>query len=163
MPTPIRRRSGLLWLLLPWLLACSAHPRVAAPRAEQEIRGLTQHYAELVLAMDSAGIAALFTADGEVAADGQAPIHGPAAIRAHLETFKDYHVLAESLTADRIAVAGSTGHVVGTYHQRVRLPSGEVVEVGGTYTADWVRDPTGAWHIQRMATVAQKAPGRPKG
>ncbi len=142
-------------LLPALLLACAAHhPSPLA--AQQQLREATQHFADLVLAMDHAAIAALFTPDGEMAADDQAPIRGPAAIEAHLESFKDFHVLAESLTTDSITIKGSTGHVTGTYHQRVRIPSGEVVEVSGGYTADWSRDATGAWQIRRMATTSKR-------
>ena len=142
-------------LLLPCLLACSAQREATPLSAQQELRSATQHYADLVLAMDHAGIAALFTRDGEMVADGQPPIQGPAAIQAHLETFKDFYVLAETLTTEEIAVAGKNGHIAGKYHQRVRTPSGSIVEVGGDYTADWVRDRAGTWRLQRMATASK--------
>jgi len=127
-----------------------APPTPANP--EDQLRRATQHYADLVLAMDHAAIAALFTPDGEVAVEGQPPIQGPEAIRKHLESFKDYHVQAETLTADTVAVQGTAGRVTGTYRQRVRLPAGDIVEVSGTYTADWQRDTAGVWRLRRMST-----------
>jgi len=88
--------------------------------------------------------------------EGQPSIRGRDAIRKHLQSFADFRVQSETLTADAIAVDGPRGHVTGTYRQRVRVPAGDVVEVHGTYSADWVRDPQGAWHIQRMLTVPQR-------
>jgi len=105
--------------------------------------------------MDSAAIAALFTEDGEVTVVGQPPVRGRAAIARQLASFIDFHVLAETLTADRLDVAGREGLVAGTYRQRVRIPSGEVVEVHGSYTADWRREADATWHIRRMTTTPE--------
>jgi hypothetical protein len=149
------KRSALC--LLPLLFACAERPADTQAVAETELRAATKHYSQLVLAMDSGGIAALFTDDGEISADGQPAIHGPASIRAHLDTFRDYHVLNEYLSADTVAVYGARGRVEGTYRQRVRLPAGDTVEVTGTYTALWVRDRVAdAWRIRRMTTTGRK-------
>ena len=135
------------------ITACS--PRHDAPdlARQREIQQATQHYSDLIVAMDHASIAAMYTNDGEMAAEGQPIIRGPDAIKAHLETFKDFHVLSESLTADTITVSDSAAHVVGTYHQKVRIPAGDVVEVSGGYVADWLLDKTGQWRVRRMATA----------
>jgi uncharacterized protein (TIGR02246 family) len=146
--------SAVLCLLLGLALGCAKDGQTEQ-KSEAELRAATRHYAQLVLAMDNVRIAALFTRDGEMSADGQEPVRGQDAIRKFLEGFKAYHVLGESLTADEISVHGPIGEVAGQYHQRVRLPAGKVVEVSGTYTAEWRRDRDGSWRIYRIATTSK--------
>jgi hypothetical protein len=77
---------------------------------------------------------------------------GREAIRKQLESFRGYSVQSEVLTADTVTIDGRRGHVTGTYRQRVRVPAGDVVEVHGTYAADWLRD-ANVWHIERLVTA----------
>lgn len=140
--------------LLPVVAACASVDSAAGRRAvESELRAATAHYAELVARMDSAAIAALFTEDGEVAVGSQPPTVGRAAILRHLESFRDFHVLAERLTAERIRVQGGHAEVSGSYEQQVRVPAGEVLTVHGSYTASWTKGAGGAWQIRRMVTT----------
>jgi hypothetical protein len=76
------------------------------------------------------------------------------AIRKQLESFKDFSVQSEALTADTINVDGNRAHVTGTYRRRVRIPAGDVVEVHGAYAADWLREGND-WHIQKLFTTPQ--------
>lgn len=110
-------------------------------------------YSTLVRRMDHAGIAAMFAPDGELWSAGQAPIHGPAAIRAFLEGFAGYHVLANHTEASRTTVDGDSAVQVGTYRQRVRTPEGKVLNVSGGFEAHWVRGPDRAWLIHGMGTT----------
>lgn len=148
------KKNASILIVAVWLWCCSAHLHPSMLQSQQKIREATAHYADLVLRMDNGGIAALFTSDGEIAADGRDPIRGPANIEAFLQGFRGFHVLAESLTADSIQVDGAVAHVIGKYRQRVRVPSGDTVEVAGSYTADWIRDSSGPWRIRRMATAS---------
>ena len=140
------------------LLSLSCATRGSAPPAspEDQLRQATAAYAALVRAMDHSAIAALFTPDGEMASEGQPTVRGREAIKQHLESFKDFHVQANTLTADTVTVHGAAGDVAGTYWQRVELPSHEVVEVRGTYTAHWLRGADGTWRIQRVATAPRQ-------
>jgi uncharacterized protein (TIGR02246 family) len=122
--------------------------------AQAQLRQWTEHYAQLVKAMDSNAIANLYTADGESVIAGQPPIRGRDAIRKQLESFSGYSVQSELLTADTINVDGPRAHVTGTYHQRVRIPAGDVIEVHGAYAADWLREGND-WHIQKLLTTPQ--------
>ena len=149
----IRKIASFL-IVAVWACSCSTHVRPSLLRSQQEIREATARYADLVLRMDNGGIAALFASDGEIAVDGREPIRGRANIEAFLEGFKDFHVLAESLTADSIQINGARAHVIGKYRQRVRVPSGDTVEVEGAYTGDWIQDISGPWRIRRIATVS---------
>ena len=137
--------------------ACTTQTAAPPPQSDEDaLRAATQHYAELVQRMDSAAIAAMFTPDGQLTGRGQTAVRGPAAIQKFLESLKDFHVESEMMTADSVTVDAREGYVSGTYHQRVRVPDGKVVEVGGTYSSEWLRDSDGVWRIQRMETAPQR-------
>ena len=127
-----------------------------AESAESQVRAALQHYAQLIGKMDNAGIAALFTQDGEVVNPGRDPIKGPAAIEAFLKQFSDYHVLSEMMIPQKTQVDGDRAEQEGTFKQRVRGPDGNVIDVSGTFTIVWIRDSSGAWRIQRVATAPQR-------
>jgi ketosteroid isomerase-like protein len=132
------------------LSACAATtPRSSATAG---VEAAFAHYCELLRAMDHAGIAAMFTPDGEVANSGAAPIRGPAAIDAFLQGFSDYQVLAYTTEGVRTVVHGETAELSGIFHQRVRVPQGNVVEVAGRLEAHWIRHGKDGWLVQRMAT-----------
>ena len=122
------------------------------PAATAGVEAAFAHYCELLRAMDHAGIAAMFAADGEVANAGQAPIRGPAAIDAFLQGFADYHVLAYTTEEVHTVVHGETADLSGIFQQRVRVPQGDVVEVAGHLEAHWIRAGKEQWLLQRMAT-----------
>lgn len=151
--TAARRLCTLLAIAV---AACASHD-AATPRDDAAaLRAATQRYAELVQRMDHAAVAAMFAPGGQIVATGRAPIRGPVAIRKYLESFKDFHVESETMTADSVTVDGAEGYVSGNYRQRVRVPAGDVVEVHGSYTAEWLRGADGVWRIQRIATTAQR-------
>ncbi len=150
--TPRRSSRSSLWLLL-GLAACGlSTPRSAAEQA-RALDAALNHYGRLVRTMASDSIAALFTADGELAGEAQPTVTGPDSIRAFLHTFDQYRVLAATMVVDSSRVTGDTGIQHGRYAQRVRLPDGDTVEVGGRFTAEWVAGPAGAWRIRRMGTA----------
>ena len=133
-----------------------AHGTQTAAPAESQVRAALQQYAQLIEKMDNAGIAALFTEDGEVVNPGRDPIKGPAAIEAFLKQFSDYHVLSQTMIPQKTQVDGDHAQQEGTFKQRVRGPDGNVIEASGTFTIDWIRDSSGAWRIQRVATAPQR-------
>jgi uncharacterized protein (TIGR02246 family) len=135
--------------------ALAERAQVEAP-AESQVRAALQRYAELVEKMDHAAIAALFTEDGEVVNPGRDPIKGPAAIEAFLKQFSDYHVLNEMMIPQKTQVDGDRANQEGTFKQRVRGPDGNIIDVSGTFTIDWIRDSSGAWRIQRVATAPHR-------
>jgi uncharacterized protein (TIGR02246 family) len=129
-------------------------PPSAEPTAE--IRRATKHYADLILAMDASGLAAAFAPDGEMVVVGQPPVRGRQTIREAFESFKDFKVQAEEMTADYIAITGTGARAEGTYKQTVRVPDGSVVSVHGTYVADWIRAADGSWLIKTLTTTPQQ-------
>ena len=149
-----RTRQGILRTAIGALGLAAIIPAVgfqASPR--REVQQALAHYERLSLIMAHDSIAGLFTPDGAMAAAGQAPIVGPAAIRAHLHSFAGFHVLANRLTADSTRVRGDSAQQTGTFWQRVRLPAGDTVEVHGRFTAEWIRLGGQGWRLRRLATA----------
>ena len=133
----------------------AAHARSPSGEPTTEIRRATKHYADLILAMDAPGLSAAFAPDGEMVVVGQPPVRGRATIREAFESFKDYKVQSEEMTADYIALSGTGARAEGTYKQTVRVPDGSVVSVHGTYVADWIRAADGSWLIKTLTTTPQ--------
>lgn len=124
---------------------------LAVPAHGSDLQAALARYEQLVLSMDHAGIASLFVEDGEVDNDGQRPITGPAAIDAFLRTFSAYKVLRYEIVATRTTINDPAAVQTGSFHQRVRLPDGRVVDVFGKFKVEWVWTPQG-WRIWRMGT-----------
>jgi len=120
---------------------------------ESQVRGALQRYVRLVQRMDHAGIATMFAADGEVLNPGRDPIKGRGAIQAFLEQFAGFEVINEMMVPRTTSVDGSHATQIGTYRQRVRGPDGNIIDVSGKFVLDWIRDGSGVWLIQRMATT----------
>ena len=148
------------WAVTLLVAVCCAPPLAegaqVAAAAESQVLAALKHYAQLIEKMDNAGIAALFTEDGEIVNPGGDPIKGPAAIEAFLKQFSDYHVVSEMLEPQKTQVDGDRAKQEGTFRQRVRGPDGNAREVSGTFTIDWMRDSSGAWRIQRVATAPRR-------
>jgi ketosteroid isomerase-like protein len=106
--------------------------------------------------MDHAAIAALFDPEGEILHEGQVSTHGRAAIESFLESFSKYQVLENRTEPTSTVVHGDTAEQVGSYHQRVRTPDGQVVEVSGSFRAEWIKAASGTWLIKRMGTSAAR-------
>lgn len=107
----------------------------------------------MVTAMDHAGIAAMFTPDGELVNPGQTTIKGRDAIERMLVAFAGFQIVENQTTPTSTSTTGNSATQSGTYHQRVRIPSGAIVNVSGTFRAEWRRASNGQWLIQRMETT----------
>jgi ketosteroid isomerase-like protein len=113
---------------------------------------LLNKFAQLSRDMDAAGIAAMYAREGEIVNPGQDAIKGRAAIEAFLRRFAEYKVLEYELTPTSTTSDKNNVTQKGTLHQRVRTPQGQIVEVSGTFTAEWVLEDF-IWHIKRMTTA----------
>jgi uncharacterized protein (TIGR02246 family) len=111
-----------------------------------------QRYSQLLLAMDSSGIAAMFAPEGEVVNPSQPPVRGREAIRAFIASFSDFHVLSNVDASTSILIDGNTAEQIGTYRQSVRSPQGHAFEVSGRLEIEWIKDASGQWMIQQLAT-----------
>jgi ketosteroid isomerase-like protein len=105
-----------------------------------------------MLAMDSAGIAAMFAPDGEMVNPKRPPVRGRAAIERFLSGFSDFHVVSNVDEATSTVVDVDTAEQLGTYRQRVRSPDGQVFETKGRFEIGWVRDASGDWLLSQVAT-----------
>ena len=103
--------------------------------------------------MNPAAIAAMYAPDGEIVNPGQAPIQGRAAIEAFLSGFANYQVLENATVPSSTKITGNSAVQAGSYHQRVRTPQGQVIEVSGSFKAEWSQQRSGEWLIQRMGTT----------
>ena len=130
----------------------------AQPSPEAAVEAALQHYADLLRAMDSHGIARSFTDDGEVVNPGQTPVRGPEAIEKFIRQFDAYHVLEYEIHAEKTTVSGQTASQSGRFRQRVTTPEGRTLDVRGSFQADWIRGSGGVWRIRRMSTAAEDTP-----
>jgi len=139
---------GLLCLWLAVALAgCTTGP---APK--QAVAVALENYIQLLRRQDAAGLSELFISDATSSHADQKPIVGRAAIRALLEAFANYKVLAHEMPVTSVSVQGNRVTQTGTYHQTVRTPDGQTIQVRGVFTAEWERQPDGSWLIRRMHT-----------
>lgn len=144
------RRPAVLVACALALSGCATKVDTRADRAAVDA-GL-QRYSQLITAMDSAGIAAMFAPDGEVTNPSTPPVHGREAIKAYIASFSDFHVLSNADVSTSILIDGNTAEQIGTYQQSVRSPQGHLFDVSGRLEIEWVKDASGQWLIQQLAT-----------
>jgi ketosteroid isomerase-like protein len=111
-----------------------------------------QRYSQLTLAMDTAGMAAMFAPDGELVNPKRPPVHGRDAIAKFLAGYSDYKFLVNEDTATSTLIDGDTSEQLGTYHQKVRAPDGQLFETTGRLEIEWVHTGPGVWLINQLAT-----------
>lgn len=150
--TAARRTIGGTMVLLLAALVLGGSRRAPAESDSVSVGRALDRYVVLVEAMASDRIAQLFTADGRLLAEGREPVVGPPAIARYLHGFDAYHVLAESMTVERVLVSADTAWQSGTFAQHVRLPAGDTVRASGGFAITWVRTPHGPWRIREMGT-----------
>lgn len=131
------------------LVSALAAPPASSPA--DDLQAALARYEKLVLSMDHAAIASLFTQDGKVVNAGERPIEGRPAIDAFLRGFSGYKVVRYEIVATRTTINGPAAVQTGPFHQRVRVPDGRVIDVFGTFKAEWILTPDG-WRIWRMGT-----------
>jgi uncharacterized protein (TIGR02246 family) len=144
------RRAAPLFSCALLLGGCAAKVDTKIDRARVD-DGL-QYYSQRLLAGDSTAIAAIFTPDGEIVNPSQPPVHGRAAIKAFLDSFSDFHVLANTDVATSTLIDGTTAEQIGTYHQTVRSPQGHAFDVSGRLEIEWEKETDGRWLIQQLAS-----------
>ena len=148
-------KKGLILAFSALLLAgCATKKDTKADQARVQAR--LQQYAGLLLKMDAAGIAAMFTPDGAMVNPSQPAVRGRQAIQKYLQSFSDYKVLSNSDEATSLLVDGDAAEQIGTYHESVRSPQGRLFEVSGRLEVNWARDASGEWYIAELGTFPGK-------
>ena len=117
------------------------------------MRGQLSRYDRLVRSMDAAGIAEMYTPDGELRQASNV-IRGRDAIREYLRSFEGkFRVIENETTIQGLEIHGDVANVVTTFRQRTLiLESSQIVQPRGTLRSQWVRGPDQLWRIQWMAT-----------
>ena len=153
-------RTGIIYLLctIPitfLLLACHK------PMSNSDLKSAMQTYDRLILKTDADSIALLYTIDGDL---GNA-VHGRDSIRNFLNRFKEYKVLEQVSKIDSISIAGDTGRISGTFHQRTIIPIydslntrhvQDTISVNGTFHSVWINIPEYGWEIRKFETNTGK-------
>lgn len=131
-----------------------------APRAEAQtardsvaVVAALERYTGFVRRQASDSIAALFTPDGQLLDASRPPITGPTAIEAFLDSFRAYHVLADTMTQSTLLLQGDSAVQTGRFRQLVQLPAGDTVVAQGGFRIVWARDGRGDWRVRRMGTA----------
>jgi ketosteroid isomerase-like protein len=148
------KRAAPYLILALVLSACSTKPDTRADKTAVEA-GLYR-YSQLLLSMDSTGIAGMFAPDGEVVNPSQPAVHGRDAIQKFIASFSDFHVLTNSDTPTSTLIDGNTAEQIGVYEQSVRSPQGHLFKVSGRLEIEWVKSPSGVWQIMQLATFPAK-------
>jgi len=124
------------------------------PDAGEQVKAAMRRYDQFVLAMNAEGIAAMFTADGELIDAGKTIARTPASILAFLQSFDGKVRVEENASSiDSVTVTGATAILTGTYEQKALLLSDKrEIRVQGKFEVEWSRQPDGQWLIRSMST-----------
>jgi uncharacterized protein (TIGR02246 family) len=151
-------RSIKLRLLFLATMGVGAVLGVAPARADDSqaaIRASDAELSALVTKQDAAGIAALYTVDGQMLASGRDFIRGRPAIQEYWQAVIHAGVAAIEFTTRELLVDGSTAVEVGEY---VVKNGTETVVDRGKYMVLWHRE-NGLWRLHRdMANTSLGAP-----
>ena len=120
-----------------------APARADDPRAA--IRAADAEFSALVAKQDAAGIAALYTVDGQMLASGRDFIRGRPAIQEYWQAVIRAGVAAIEFTTREVSVSGPTAVEVGEYV--IRSGTQTVVD-RGKYMVLWRRE-KGSWRRHR--------------
>jgi ketosteroid isomerase-like protein len=144
------KRTATILACLLVLSGCATKVDTRVDKAKVE--AALQQYSQLLLSMDSAGIAAMFAPDGEVTNPRQPPVKGRAEIQKFIASFSDFHVLSNTDISTSTLIDGNTAEQLGTYEQSVRSPQGHLFKVSGRLEIEWVKDESGNWQIMQLET-----------
>jgi uncharacterized protein (TIGR02246 family) len=142
------------------LSTIAASGRVASGKGEVE--KFNNHFRELQLKMDTAGIFALWADDGVELMPGEAPMIGKKAIQAWVEDIvakmPGYKVTKEEMEFHDTRVSGDWASEWALEHQVVQPPDGkESIETWGKMALVLHREANGEWRItQEMWNAAPK-------
>jgi len=155
------------WIRNLWLAAAligfsmiSADKQAAS--GKDELEKFNNHFRELHLNMDTAGIFALWADDGVDLMPGEAPMIGKKVIEAWVEAIlakmPGYKVTKQEMEFHDIQVSGDWASEWALEHQVVQPPDGkESIETWGKMALVLHREANGEWRIkQEMWNAAPK-------
>jgi uncharacterized protein (TIGR02246 family) len=153
-------RSLLLAAVLIGLSTSAARGQAAS--GKDELEKFNNHFRELHLKMDTAGIFALWADDGVDLMPGEAPMIGKKVIQAWVEDIlakmPGYKVTKQEMEFHDIQVSGDWASEWALEHQVVQPPNGkEPIETWGKMALVLHREANGEWRIkQEMWNSARK-------
>jgi len=124
------------------------------PGGKEEIERFNEHYRELHLKMDTAGIFELWAEDGVDLMPGETPMIGKKVIQAWVEEIlakmPGYKVVKQEMEFHDIQVAGDWASEWALEHQVVQAPDGkEPIESWGKMALVLHREASGAWKVKQ--------------
>ena len=128
--------------------------RGSKPGGKEEIERFNEHYRELHLKMDTAGIFELWAEDGVDLMPGETPMIGKKVIQAWVEEIlakmPGYKVVKQEMEFHDIQMAGDWASEWALEHQVVQAPDGkEPIESWGKMALVLHREASGAWKVKQ--------------
>jgi hypothetical protein len=144
------------------LLSCTPaqrEPDAARNAATRDtIAAVMQRYQVAARSVNPDSIAAFYAPTAVLFEPGIAPVRTRDSIRAFIASFPGVRVDVATATPDTIEVWDGTAFLWGSYFERLAFPGQPVSEQHGKFVAEWVRQPDGAWLIQRLFRVPVPSP-----
>ena len=138
------------------VLAACPSQTVRADETRPAIEAANARFSAAAAKGDGAGLAALYTADGQVLPAGSAPIKGREAIQKFWQGAIDSGIAAVELKTLEVFGHGPTATEVGQYE--LRDASGKVLDQG-KYIVVWHRE-GGNWQLLRDMFSTNAAPAK---
>jgi len=151
-----------LWLAAVVIGLSTSAATGQAASGKDELEKFNNHFRELHLKMDTAGIFALWADDGVDLMPGEAPMIGKKVIQAWVEDIlakmPGYKVTKQEMEFHDIQVSGDWASEWALEHQVVQPPNGkEPIETWGKMALVLHREANGEWRIkQEMWNSAPK-------
>lgn len=151
-----------LWLAAVLIGLSTSAASGQATSGKDELEKFNNHFRELHLKMDTAGIFALWADDGVDLMPGEAPMIGKKVIQAWVEAIlakmPGYKVTKQEMEFHDIQVSGDWASEWALEHQVVQPPNGkEPIETWGKMALVLHREANGEWRIkQEMWNSAPK-------
>ena len=130
----------------------------AGSAAQQAVAATMQRYLVAARAVDPEAIASFYAPDGILFEPGITPIRTRDSIKAFVASFPGVRVDSAVATPDTIEVFDGTALYWGSYFEKLAFPGQPVSEQHGKFVIEWVRQPSGAWLIQRYFRVPLPTP-----
>jgi hypothetical protein len=157
-----------LLVATPLLLSCTApaaHSDDAdAAATRRELAAALQRYQAAARTVNPDSVSAFYAPTAILFEPGINPIQTRDSIRAFMASFPGVRVDSATATPDTIEVFGGTAYLWGSYFERLSFPGQPQSEQHGKFVMEWVRQPDGAWLIQRLfrVPVPSPPPGAPE-
>ena len=146
-------RSEKLFIML-LLAGCTGDREAVGSDAERaSVEAAMQRYQAAARTVNPDSMAAFYTVSGILFEPGIPPIVSRDSIRAFLASFPGVRVEIATASPDTVEVHGNMALYWGSYFEKLDFPGQPVSEQHGKFVAQWLRQPDGAWLIERMYRI----------